>query len=254
MDQKLTVRITLHGTPETSRSFELAYQPQTPASIPKSSGDSPVGIAGPTDSSLIAPITLEWTDSKRDKHTFHPHLTPQGFIPGGPGFPSQSAFYSSAFMAVIGPSEAANQFSEFSKKKKDVPVRKALKAVFPTIAELSVENDVSGNALYCSVPWMAEKVPVAAVSSGVNKVLAILLGIATMSKGVVLLDELENGIYYKTYADVWKTAPAFSRRSSKSNCLYRPIVWSACGPRSLHSKDTRTNSVSFGSKGRMAIV
>ena len=212
MDQTLTVSITLHGTAETSRSFELTYRPETAASASKPPDDSPIGVASPLDSSLITPITFEWTDAKGDKHAFQPRLSQGNLIAGGAGFPSLSAFYSSAFMAVVGATEAANQFSEFSKKKKDGPVRTALKAVFPTIASLSVENDVGGNALYCSVPWMTEKIPVALVSSGVNKVLAILLGIATMSKGVVLLDELENGIYYKSYPDVWKALLHFSQK------------------------------------------
>jgi hypothetical protein len=33
-----------------------------------------------------------------------------------------------------------------------------------------------------------------------------------MAKGVILLDEMENGIYYKTYPDVWKSILHFCRR------------------------------------------
>jgi hypothetical protein len=211
MDQKLTVHIILHGTAETKRIFEMAYRPQTvAASVP--SGDSSVAATGPLDSSLITPITLEWILAGGDKHTLQPVLTPLGFAPGGIGFPALAAFFSSAFMAITGPSEAASQFSEFSKKKKDAPLRKALKAVFPRVSDLSVESDPGGNALYCSVPWMSEKVPVALVSSGINKLLVILLGIATMTKGVILVDELENGIYYKTYPDIWKSLLHFCRK------------------------------------------
>jgi AAA15 family ATPase/GTPase len=115
-------------------------------------------------------------------------------------------------MAIVPPSEAANQFSEFSKKKKDGPVRKALKAVFPSITDISVENNAGSSTLYCSVPWMDEKSPVALVSSGINKLLVILLGIASMSKGVIAVDELENGIYYKTYPDIWKSVLHFAER------------------------------------------
>jgi hypothetical protein len=212
MDQGRTVRIVLHGTAETTRSFEMAYRPETPASVSVPPIDSTGVAPSPLDTSAITPITLEWTDATGEKHSFQPQFAGGALVLGGAGFPALASFYSSAFMAIVGPSEAANQFSEFSKKKKATPIRKALKAVFPSIGELSVENSVSGTMLYCSVPWMTEKAPVALVSSGVNKLLVILLGIATQASGIVLVDELENGVYYKTYPDVWRAILHFCRK------------------------------------------
>ena len=71
--------------------------------------------------------------------------------------------------------------------------------------------------LYCSPPDVHHaktKLPVALVSGGIGKLLAILLGMASHPKGAILIDELENGLYYKTMPDVWKALSAFSKRFS----------------------------------------
>lgn len=39
-----------------------------------------------------------------------------------------------------------------------------------------------------------------------------VIGIATVSKGVVLVDELENSFYYNSYPAVWKSLMHFSQR------------------------------------------
>lgn len=50
-----------------------------------------------------------------------------------------------------------------------------------------------------------ELLPIGVVSSGVSKVLGILLAIANADKGVVLVDEIDNGIHYKRLPVVWST-------------------------------------------------
>jgi hypothetical protein len=190
----------------------MGYRPETPSVVAVSTAEPPSGTPSPLESAVITPITLEWIDAKGSKYTFRPQFVGSAFVLGGVGFPSLAAFFSSAFMAIVGPKEAADQFSEFSKKKKIAPIRRALRAVFPSVRDLTVENDSGVNTLYCSVPWMAEKSPVALVSSGFNKLLVILLGIATMAKGVILIDEMENGIYYKTYPDVWRAILHFCKK------------------------------------------
>ena len=211
MDLKRTIRINLRGTAESTRSLAIQFRSHAIGTVAAPPLDSPASVPGPLDSSLIAPIAFMWTDVRGEEHVFEASLNPQGAMTvSGLGWPAQAAFFSSAFMAIVGPSEAANQFSEFSKKKMDGPVRQALKQVFPNIKDVSSENLSGNQVLYCSVPWMKEKAPVALVSGGVNKLLVLLLGIATMTKGVISIDELENGIYYKTYPDVWKSLLHFA--------------------------------------------
>jgi hypothetical protein len=49
------------------------------------------------------------------------------------------------------------------------------------------------------------------LSSGIYKIISILLGCAHSERGVVLIDEIENGIFYDKYALVWYILDKFSK-------------------------------------------
>src|SRR5207248_1636277 len=157
-----------------SRSVRIFYNPNDSLAIPLSETKKD-GSTQKTDSSAILPITFESKDASREVRVFQPKIGPEGLTLGGIPQPTLSAFYSSSFAAVTGPAEAAGQFSELSKRKEDRQVRAALKAVFPSIENISIEINAGVPTLFCEVPWMSVKVPVALVSGGINKLLAILL-------------------------------------------------------------------------------
>ena len=47
------------------------------------------------------------------------------------------------------------------------------------------------------VPWANELVPLPLVSGGTNRAAAILLAIAGRENGVVMVDEIETGLFYR---------------------------------------------------------
>ena len=70
---------------------------------------------------------------------------------------------------------------------------------------------VGSTALYCDVEGVSERLPIQSVSSGTHKLICYLLGMASHPRGVVLIDEIENGIYYAKMAEVWKAIFEFSK-------------------------------------------
>ena len=42
------------------------------------------------------------------------------------------------------------------------------------------------------------------VSSGIHKMFSLYCGISDLSNGVMLLDEIENGVYYERYSSLWR--------------------------------------------------
>lgn len=82
--------------------------------------------------------------------------------------------------------------------------------MFPNISDLSVfQVGYGGLSIYCTVPGLSEKLPVGLVSSGIHKLLAILLGIASNQNGAVLIDEIENGFHYSVLPKVWEAILEF---------------------------------------------
>jgi AAA15 family ATPase/GTPase len=52
---------------------------------------------------------------------------------------------------------------------------------------------------------VAEKVPLNVVSGGLNRLTPILCAILNVPKGTVLIDEIEDGFYYKKMQSIWAT-------------------------------------------------
>jgi hypothetical protein len=210
--QDRTIEISLRGSPETTRSLRIFYNPSDVPAIPLADTNKDGTTGQTTDSSAILPITFELQDVSRETRVFQPKLGLEGLSLGGMAQPTLSAFYSSAFAGLTGPAEAAGQFSELSKRKEDGQVREALREVFPSIENVSIEINAGVPTLFCEVPWMSIKTPVALVSGGINKLLAILLGISSQPRGVVLVDEIENGLYYDSLPRVWASLRAFCQQ------------------------------------------
>jgi AAA15 family ATPase/GTPase len=59
-------------------------------------------------------------------------------------------------------------------------------------------------AIYADLPNLHEKLPLSLISAGINKFVTVLAAILTRTKGVVLIDEIENGFYYETFPALWR--------------------------------------------------
>jgi AAA15 family ATPase/GTPase len=51
------------------------------------------------------------------------------------------------------------------------------------------------------------------ISGGVNKLLSILVGIASHANGTVLIDQFEDGFYFKKLPSIWKTIHKFAKEN-----------------------------------------
>jgi AAA15 family ATPase/GTPase len=211
-DEHKVINIALRGTSQDSNSLEVSYDAKIKniirlnSQVKRGSDDEPM-----TD--VVLPVTFKYREHGQKVYTIRPKLTRQGKLETGNVVrKTQASFYSSAFIASVGPLEPAHQFSEFSKKKKAQPIIDEFKKLFPDLDNLSVEIQSGIEMLFCDVPWVPSKLPVALISGGAQKMVSILLGIATQTKGVILIDELENGVYYKLLPKVWESLYSFAKR------------------------------------------
>ena len=47
------------------------------------------------------------------------------------------------------------------------------------------------------------KFPATMISAGVSKLLSLIIGISSHRQGITLIDEIENGFYFKTFPEIW---------------------------------------------------
>ncbi|TDN66087.1 putative AbiEii toxin of type IV toxin-antitoxin system [Halothiobacillus neapolitanus] len=75
---------------------------------------------------------------------------------------------------------------------------------FPEIADLAVQAPTQFPLLYATLKYSNRKIPLSLVSSGINKFISLILAIRIFKGGVVLIDEMENGIYYQMFPIFWE--------------------------------------------------
>jgi AAA domain, putative AbiEii toxin, Type IV TA system/AAA ATPase domain len=118
---------------------------------------------------------------------------------------------------VYFPSSHRPPLREMADRFTSVDVRGELGKLVATLNErfiflkgLSLGTSGGIPLIYAETTYFREKVPVGVVSNGVEKLLGILLGIATSENGVVLVDELDSSVHYSKIAGVWEALRDFS--------------------------------------------
>jgi ABC-type lipoprotein export system ATPase subunit len=93
-------------------------------------------------------------------------------------------------------------FSSLSRSMKVQKVIDLIRSIYPSIVDLSLEISGGETLIAAQISGSAEKFPINDLSGGLNKLISIALAVASNPYGVILIDEIENGFYYKNYADV----------------------------------------------------
>ncbi len=87
-----------------------------------------------------------------------------------------------------------------------------IKQNFPFIEGLQVLSPGGVQGMYATMK-SGEVRRLQLVSSGIYKIITILLGCASLRNGIILVDEIENGIFYDKYELVWSVLYKFAKES-----------------------------------------
>lgn len=161
-----------------------------------------------------SPITFKWKIRGMPDLTVEPSFAENKLI-----FPAVStervkaAFFSSSRAAPT--LETANHFSNLSKSFLEGDFVDQFIQMYPRIKTITIELSAGSPMLFAAVEGLSEKIPLGLASGGMSKLAAILLGMAEHSGGVLLIDEIENGFYYRRLPMVWD---AIVRASKQYDC------------------------------------
>lgn len=97
----------------------------------------------------------------------------------------------------------AEYFTQLDRIKNLEPVVEALKIIEPRLQSLSL-GAIAGSSQILADVGMRLKIPVSLLGEGVSKILSIILALLSNKKSIILIDEIENGIYYRTFPVIWK--------------------------------------------------
>jgi hypothetical protein len=207
--QNVPIVISLRGNEQNSRTLRIFYSPQANTPLFIGFQQKETELANPkTDSSAIIPLTFE-TEAAGQRYINQAVFDSKTGILQRTGAPPPNAHIAYLPTAMI--ISVQQSFSELDVKNQKGQLIETIKEVFPIIDDLSLQV-VNGVAdLYCTIKTLPEKIPIGLVSNGIYKFLTILVTIADRAHGVVLVDEIETGIYYKKFPKMWEAIIKFCK-------------------------------------------
>jgi energy-coupling factor transporter ATP-binding protein EcfA2 len=184
--------------------LKVFYDPQRAVTmVPPQQGSPPIAQAIPI--STIIPIAFERVDFSGRSSTLYGSVGPQGGYTLDPG--PELGLVTEFFPSVWGNTQqqGAQWFSQLSLQKREKAIVEAVREEFePSLESLTVLAPGQVPSIYASIRYLREKLPLSLMSAGINRFVMLLAAILIRGRGVLLIDEIENGLFYKTLPSLWK--------------------------------------------------
>ncbi len=111
--------------------------------------------------------------------------------------------------------ENVGRFGQLDVEKRIDQIIAFLKVLEPNLEGLSAVTLLHQQPIVYADIGLNRKIPVAYMGDGMNRLLSIILAIATTKNGVVLIDEIDAGIHHSIMAKVWE---GICRAARQFNC------------------------------------
>jgi hypothetical protein len=164
----------------------------------------------------IVPLKFERVSFGGESSTLYGSVQAQGQLnmDAGPELGLATEFFASSWL--LNPQQNAQWFSQLSLENREREVVEAVKREFsPLITDISVLSlaQFIPGSVYAMVPFIQTKIPLSLLSAGITKFFSILAAILYRNHGVVLIDEVENGLYYERLPALWQTMLKLAREN-----------------------------------------
>lgn len=112
----------------------------------------------------------------------------------------------SVFLAsrnLMNTSEESMRFGLLDVENKVEPILDILKIMEPRLTAISAISTGNSSIMYGDI-GIGRKIPVGLMGDGLSRLLSIVLAISFAKNGIVLIDEIENGIHHSVMSKIWK--------------------------------------------------
>lgn len=194
---ELKLKITLE------RSFEKIRIEQNGKDSISNSLETPRPIRAPLTNAPIMPaLNLRYLrDSKIQ--------TESKIRPNAQGVEISQSIANPPFYAVYVSSytesyeEDAHRLGLLRRKKLGDILLKALNVIEPKLQSIEESSATGVSMIYCDV-GLDELVPLSVMGDGISRIARLILAISSAPDGVVIVDEVENGLHHTVLPNVWK--------------------------------------------------
>jgi predicted ATPase len=196
------IEVGLEGDGPESRSVTV-YRGRSQLTIP-------LETSGKDEETRTAQVVFEWKDSNGKSHVRIPKVGPRGLEIEGSDEDLPDFFYIAASQ-IIGSSENAGRFSEMRRAGRGPEFVKLLNREYKWIRDLDIEVVAGSPVIFAKARDSQDMLPLAYISGGINRVVSVMLCIASTDRSVVLVDEIENGIFHTHHKSLWRAILALIR-------------------------------------------
>jgi hypothetical protein len=114
--------------------------------------------------------------------------------------------------AAVTSADDVKRFGELEGAKRQEEILPALRILEPRLQRLSLILFAGKPCIHGDV-GLSRMIPVPLMGEGLRRLLSIVLAIAETKGGVVLIDEIENGLHYSIMKPVWKAIAQAARQA-----------------------------------------
>jgi AAA15 family ATPase/GTPase len=180
----------------TSLGEELPFgKPSVPARTTLSAGSTPQ-------------IEFKWKRTGYPEVIARPTITTTGVQVGIKLESTEVLYFPAIWFTPTGsdtPEEVAKRFAEIVKRGHISKIKDVITKEFPFIKDLTLLYQAGIPMVFADVEGTgrSKEMPVGLISDGINRLLGICLGIGYFSGGMVLIDQIEDGIHHKVLRSIW---------------------------------------------------
>lgn len=197
-EAEASVRLAGTAAHERFLKMELIPSEQVSIPVPKAKGKAKIDTTVKESG-----ISFTWTGPYRAKqYSVASFKDGKLTYQNPPEAPILAAFF--AANQTASSQETVIRYSDISKRFRTRPVLKAFRELFPSVSDLSIELVLATPMVFATVEGHETKMPIQLLSGGMTKLASIMIAIPTVKEGVLLIDEIENGFYYKKLPLVWE--------------------------------------------------
>jgi predicted ATPase len=156
-----------------------------------------------------SPVNFQWKDAKGGLHLVTPVVDKTGLqLPEtGENLPD---FFMIGTGQTVTATENANRFSDLSKRNQHGRFIETFIKEFNWLEDLNLELHATAPVVFGTLKGSRRKIPVPNMSGGMNRIMAILLCIAASPRSIVIVDEIETGIFYSHLPSFWRSLRDFA--------------------------------------------
>lgn len=109
----------------------------------------------------------------------------------------------------------ADQFSKLAQQDRENETVDFLKIIEPRLEGLKIIKEGAISSVHGKLEGFSQTIPINLMGEGMEKLLALMVGIAHSTNHIIFLDEMENGLHYSIMPKIWE---ALGKALRKYDC------------------------------------